>query len=88
MQSMEIEPAAQRERALKGDLDKGFEDTFAASDPISATHRRPHRQDRRRRRQSRAAAEGADGRCIDRGSGAIAFVLYVTILVYGIMHRI
>lgn len=36
--SMEIEQEAQRERAAKGDLDTGLEDTFPASDPVSATH--------------------------------------------------
>jgi ElaB/YqjD/DUF883 family membrane-anchored ribosome-binding protein len=34
---MEIEQAAKRERASKGDLDTGLEDTFPASDPVSAT---------------------------------------------------
>ncbi|MBY5916548.1 hypothetical protein E0H64_12535 [Rhizobium leguminosarum bv. viciae] len=38
VQSMEIERVAQRERALKGNLDKSFEDTFPASDPTSPTH--------------------------------------------------
>ncbi|MFJ6322188.1 MULTISPECIES: hypothetical protein [unclassified Rhizobium] len=38
VKSMKIEQAAQRERALKGDLDIGLEDTFPASDPVSATH--------------------------------------------------
>lgn len=35
--SMEIEQASQRERASKGDLDTGLEDTFPASDPVSIT---------------------------------------------------
>jgi ElaB/YqjD/DUF883 family membrane-anchored ribosome-binding protein len=34
---MEIEQASQRERASKGDLDTGLEDTFPASDPVSIT---------------------------------------------------
>jgi ElaB/YqjD/DUF883 family membrane-anchored ribosome-binding protein len=37
VRSIEIEQAAQRERALKGDLDAGLEDSFPASDPVSAT---------------------------------------------------
>jgi len=35
---MEIERASQRKRASKGDLEAGLEDTFPASDPVSATH--------------------------------------------------
>jgi ElaB/YqjD/DUF883 family membrane-anchored ribosome-binding protein len=35
---MEIEQAEQRERAVKNDLDTGLEDSFPASDPVSATH--------------------------------------------------
>jgi hypothetical protein len=38
VRSMEIEQAAQRKRALKGDLETGLEATFPASDPVSATH--------------------------------------------------
>lgn len=38
VQSMEIEQAEQRERAVKNDLDTGLEDSFPASDPVSATH--------------------------------------------------
>lgn len=38
VRSMEIEQAAQRKRASKGDLETGLEDTFPASDPVSATH--------------------------------------------------
>ena len=37
VQSVLEEQAAQRERAKKGELDKGLEDTFPASDPVSAT---------------------------------------------------
>jgi hypothetical protein len=37
VRSIEIEQAEQRERASKGDLDTGLEDTFPASDPVSAT---------------------------------------------------
>jgi ElaB/YqjD/DUF883 family membrane-anchored ribosome-binding protein len=37
VRSMEIEQAAQRERASKGDLDTGLVDTFPASDPVSMT---------------------------------------------------
>ncbi len=36
-QSMEIQQATERKRALKGDLETGLEDTFPASDPVSAT---------------------------------------------------
>jgi ElaB/YqjD/DUF883 family membrane-anchored ribosome-binding protein len=35
---MEIEQAEQRERAVKNGLDTGLEDSFPASDPVSATH--------------------------------------------------
>jgi ElaB/YqjD/DUF883 family membrane-anchored ribosome-binding protein len=38
VQSMKIEQASQRERASKDDLETGLEDTFPASDPVSATH--------------------------------------------------
>jgi ElaB/YqjD/DUF883 family membrane-anchored ribosome-binding protein len=38
VQSMENEQAEQRERAVKNDLDTGLEDSFPASDPVSATH--------------------------------------------------
>ena len=34
---MKFEQARQRKREEKGDLDKGLEDTFPASDPISHT---------------------------------------------------
>ncbi|EJC64648.1 hypothetical protein Rleg5DRAFT_1399 [Rhizobium leguminosarum bv. viciae WSM1455] len=37
-QSMEIKRTAQREQVLKGDLDRGLEHTFVASDAVSATH--------------------------------------------------
>lgn len=37
VQSMLEEQAAQRERTKNGELDKGLEDTFPASDPVSAT---------------------------------------------------
>ena len=37
VQSMKNEQQAQRESARKGDLDKGLEDTFPASDPVSMT---------------------------------------------------
>jgi ElaB/YqjD/DUF883 family membrane-anchored ribosome-binding protein len=37
VQSMLKEQARQRENARKGGLDKGLEDTFPASDPVSAT---------------------------------------------------
>jgi hypothetical protein len=37
-QSAKLEQAAQEEQSLKGDLDKGLEDTFPGSDPVSATH--------------------------------------------------
>lgn len=33
--SMEAEQARQRSREAKGDLDRGLEDTFPASDPVS-----------------------------------------------------
>jgi hypothetical protein len=35
---MELEQADQRERAAKDGLDAGLEDSFPASDPVSATH--------------------------------------------------
>ncbi|WP_337266165.1 hypothetical protein [Oryzifoliimicrobium ureilyticus] len=38
VQSLKKEQAAQRERADRGELEKGLEDTFPASDPVSATH--------------------------------------------------
>ena len=38
VQSMEIEQAEQREGTAKDGLDTGLEDSFPASDPISATH--------------------------------------------------
>ncbi|NEJ23091.1 hypothetical protein GR247_23345 [Rhizobium leguminosarum] len=38
VQSMRKEQAEQRKRAQKGELDRGIEDTFPASDPVSATH--------------------------------------------------
>lgn len=38
VQSMLNEQASQREASRKGTLDKGLEDTFPASDPVSATH--------------------------------------------------
>ena len=38
VQSMRKEQAEQRKQVRKGDLDKGIEDTFPASDPVSATH--------------------------------------------------
>ncbi|MBB3458754.1 hypothetical protein FHT86_007080 [Rhizobium sp. BK313] len=37
VQSMKNEQHSQRESARKGDLDKGLEDTFPASDPVSMT---------------------------------------------------
>ena len=37
-QSMEIEQAEQREAAAKDGLETGLEDSFPASDPVSATH--------------------------------------------------
>ncbi|MGY5794907.1 hypothetical protein ACXHXM_32545 len=37
VQSMLKEQARQRKTARKGDLDKGLENTFPASDPVSAT---------------------------------------------------
>jgi hypothetical protein len=37
VQSLKIERATQRVRAKKGELDKGLEDTFPASDPVSVT---------------------------------------------------
>ncbi|NTF46567.1 hypothetical protein A6U86_32955 [Rhizobium sp. AC27/96] len=36
-ESMKQEKAEQRKKAAKGHLDKGLEDTFPASDPVSAT---------------------------------------------------
>lgn len=38
VQSMRKEQAEQRKQAQKGELDKAIEDTFPASDPVSATH--------------------------------------------------
>ncbi|MBB4437527.1 MULTISPECIES: hypothetical protein [Rhizobium] len=38
VQSMQKEQAEQRKLARKGELDKAIEDTFPASDPVSATH--------------------------------------------------
>jgi ElaB/YqjD/DUF883 family membrane-anchored ribosome-binding protein len=38
VQSMRKEQAEQRKRPPKGELDKAIEDTFPASDPVSATH--------------------------------------------------
>lgn len=38
VQSMRKEQAEQRKQGRKGNLDKGIEDTFPASDPVSATH--------------------------------------------------
>lgn len=38
VQSMEIEQAEQRERAVKSGLDTRLEESFPASDPVSATH--------------------------------------------------
>ncbi|MBX4893702.1 hypothetical protein [Rhizobium bangladeshense] len=38
VQSMQKEQAEQRKRARRGELDKAIEDTFPASDPVSATH--------------------------------------------------
>lgn len=37
VQAYELEKARQREEEEKGDLDKGLEDTFPASDPVSHT---------------------------------------------------
>jgi len=37
VQAYELEKARQRERQEAGDLDKGLEDTFPASDPVSHT---------------------------------------------------
>lgn len=37
VQSMQEEQDTQRERARNGELDNGLEDTFPASDPVSAT---------------------------------------------------
>lgn len=37
VQAYELEKARQREDENKGDLDKGLEDTFPASDPVSHT---------------------------------------------------
>ncbi|MBB4478727.1 ElaB/YqjD/DUF883 family membrane-anchored ribosome-binding protein [Rhizobium etli] len=38
VQSMKKEQAEQRKQARRGELDKAIEDTFPASDPVSATH--------------------------------------------------
>ena len=38
VQSLRKEQAEQRSRARKGELDRGIEATFPASDPVSATH--------------------------------------------------
>ncbi|MBX5190338.1 hypothetical protein HJB86_15650 [Rhizobium sp. NZLR3b] len=38
VQSMRKEQAEQRKQARKGELDRGIEGTFPASDPVSATH--------------------------------------------------
>ena len=38
VQSMRKEQAEQRKQTQKGELDKAIEDTFPASDPVSATH--------------------------------------------------
>ncbi|MFS8146944.1 hypothetical protein ATY78_15985 [Rhizobium sp. R635] len=38
VQSMRREQAEQRRQPRKGELDKAIEDTFPASDPVSATH--------------------------------------------------
>ncbi|SCW81438.1 Membrane-anchored ribosome-binding protein, inhibits growth in stationary phase, ElaB/YqjD/DUF883 family [Rhizobium mongolense subsp. loessense] len=38
VQSMKREQAQQRKRSRKGELEKGLEDTFPASDPVSITH--------------------------------------------------
>ncbi|TCU24452.1 ElaB/YqjD/DUF883 family membrane-anchored ribosome-binding protein [Rhizobium azibense] len=38
VQSMKQEQAEQRKRSRKGELEKGLEDTFPASDPVSLTH--------------------------------------------------
>lgn len=37
VQAYELEKARQRQEEDKGDLDKGLEDTFPASDPVSHT---------------------------------------------------
>ncbi len=37
VQAYELEKARQRDQDHKGDLDKGLEDTFPASDPVSHT---------------------------------------------------
>lgn len=37
VESLKQEQARQRERTAKGELDKGLEDTFPASDPVSMT---------------------------------------------------
>jgi len=37
VESMEQEQAKQRKKGAKGHLDKGLEDTFPASDPVSTT---------------------------------------------------
>ncbi|AXA37780.1 hypothetical protein [Rhizobium leguminosarum] len=38
VQSMRKEQSEQRKQTRKGELDKAIEDTFPASDPVSATH--------------------------------------------------
>ncbi|AGS21576.1 hypothetical protein NXC12_CH01805 [Rhizobium etli] len=38
VQSLRKEQAEQRKQSRKGELDKAIEDTFPASDPVSATH--------------------------------------------------
>ena len=38
VQSMRKEQAEQRKQSRKGELDRAIEDTFPASDPVSATH--------------------------------------------------
>ncbi|MGO4438244.1 hypothetical protein [Rhizobium sp. RAF56] len=37
VESMEQEQAKQRDKAAKGELDRGLEDSFPASDPVSMT---------------------------------------------------
>lgn len=37
VESMKQEQAEQRKKAARGPLDKGLEDTFPASDPVSTT---------------------------------------------------
>lgn len=37
VRSMKKEQSEQRTKAAKGELDKGLEDTFPASDPVSTT---------------------------------------------------